>query len=117
MPHGWNERPVAELDVEHRALSDYDAALEIQRSDTPHATAASSLVSAHAIGTQNARSGSRRTGGRPGDTIAARPVNAAARPGGRPIEGTSIVEVFRRPVGPDCFRGRSCVGGDSGIHR
>ena len=68
--------------------------------DTPHATAASSLVSPRAICTQNARSRSRRTGGRPGDSITARPVNAAAQPGGRPIESTSIVEVLRRPVEP-----------------
>src|SRR6476620_5561135 len=71
--------------------------------DTPHATAASSLVSPAAICTQNARSRSRRTGGRPGDRITARPVNAAAQPGGRPIESTSISEVLRPPVepGPD----------------
>src|SRR6478735_7100758 len=68
--------------------------------DTPHATAASSLVSPRAICTQNARSRSRRTGGRPGDSITARPVNAAAQPGGRPIESTSIVEVLRPPVEP-----------------
>jgi hypothetical protein len=68
--------------------------------DTPHATAASSLVSPRAICTQNARSRSRRTRGRPGDSITARPVNAAAQPGGRPIESTSIVEVLRRPVEP-----------------
>ncbi|MCU1695042.1 MAG: transposase, partial [Mycobacterium sp.] len=41
-----------------------------------------------------------RTGGRPGDSITARPVNAAAQPGGRPIESTSIVEVLRPPVEP-----------------
>jgi transposase InsO family protein len=68
--------------------------------DTPHATAASSLVSPRAICTQNARSRSRRTGGRPGDSITARGVNAAAQPGGRPIESTSIVEVLRPPVEP-----------------
>ena len=68
--------------------------------DTPHATAASSLVSPPAIRIQNARSRSRRTGGRPGDNITARPVNAAAQPGGRPIESTSIVEVLRRPLEP-----------------
>ena len=68
--------------------------------DTPHATAASSLVSPRAICTQNARSRSRRTGGRPGDSITARPVNAAAQPGGRPIESTSIIEVLRPPVEP-----------------
>ena len=68
--------------------------------DTPHATAASSLVSPAAICTQNARSRSRRTGGRPDDRITAHPVNAAAQPGGRPIESTSIVEVLRPPVEP-----------------
>jgi hypothetical protein len=68
--------------------------------DTPHATAASSLVSPRAICTQNARSRSRRTGGRPGDSITARPVNAAAQPGGRPIESTSIIEVLRPPIEP-----------------
>ena len=68
--------------------------------DTPHATAASSLVSPAAICTQNARSRSRRIGGRPGERITARPVNAAAQPGGRPIESTSIIEVLRRPVEP-----------------
>jgi hypothetical protein len=68
--------------------------------DTPHATAACSLVSPRAICTQNARSRSRRTGGRPGDRITARPVSAAAQPGGRPIESTSIVEVLRPPVEP-----------------
>jgi transposase InsO family protein len=57
-------------------------------------------VSPRAICTQNARSRSRRTGGRPGDSITARPVNAAAQPGGRPIESTSIVEVLRPPVEP-----------------
>ena len=57
-------------------------------------------MSPRAICTQNARSRSRRTGGRPGDSITARPVNAAAQPGGRPIESTSIVEVLRPPVEP-----------------
>src|SRR4029077_12767255 len=68
--------------------------------DTPHATAASSLVSPRAISTQNARSRPRRTGGRPGDSITARPVNAAAQPGGRPIQRSSIAEVLRPPVEP-----------------
>jgi transposase InsO family protein len=77
--------------------------------DTPHATAASSLVSPAAICTQNARSRSRRTGGRPGDRITARPVNAAAQPGGRPIESTSISEVLRPPVEPGQFRSRKFV--------
>jgi transposase InsO family protein len=57
-------------------------------------------VSPRAICTQNARSRSRRTGGRPGDSITARPVNAAAQPGGRPIESTSIIEVLRPPIEP-----------------
>ena len=51
-----------------------------------------------AIFPQKARSRSLRTGGRPGERITARPVNAAAHPGGRPIENTSIVEVLRPPV-------------------
>jgi hypothetical protein len=75
--------------------------------DTPHATAASSLVSPAAICTQNARSRSRRTGGRPGDRITARPVNAAAQPGGRPIESTSISEVLRPPVEPGLYLTRT----------
>ena len=49
---------------------------------------------------QKARSRTLRTGGRPGERIAARPVNAAAHPGGRPIENTSIVEDLRPPVEP-----------------
>ena len=53
-----------------------------------------------AIFPQKARSRSLRTGGRPGERITARPVNAAAHPGGRPIENTSIVEVLRPPVEP-----------------
>jgi transposase InsO family protein len=57
-------------------------------------------VRPRAICTQNARSRSRRTGGRPGDSITARPVNAAAQPGGRPIESTSIIEVLRPPIEP-----------------
>lgn len=43
--------------------------------DTPHAIAASSLDQPAAIFTQSPRSTSRRTGGRPGDRIAARPVS------------------------------------------
>jgi hypothetical protein len=53
-----------------------------------------------AIFPQKARSRSLRTGGRPGERITARPVNAAAHPGGRPIENTSIIEVLRPPVEP-----------------
>jgi len=56
-----------------------------------------------AIFPQNARSRSLRTGGRPGERITARPVNAAAHPGGRPIENTSIVEVLRPPVEPSQY--------------
>ena len=52
--------------------------------DTPHATAASSLVSPSAISTQNRRSTSRRAGGRPGDRIAGRPVSAATHPSPAP---------------------------------
>src|SRR4029079_2149661 len=75
--------------------------------DTPHATAASSPVSPASICTQNARSRSRRTGGRPGDRITARPVHAAAQPGGRPIESTSISEVLRPPVEPALYLTRT----------
>jgi len=53
-----------------------------------------------AIFPQKARSRSLRTGGRPGERTTARPVNAAAHPGGRPIENTSIIEVLRLPVEP-----------------
>nr|WP_311557496.1 hypothetical protein [Pseudonocardia sp. DSM 45834] len=52
--------------------------------DTPHATAASSLVSPSAIFRQKARSTSRRIGGRPGDRIAGRPVIVTIHPGCRP---------------------------------
>src|SRR6476659_7266175 len=68
--------------------------------DTPHAIAASSLVRPSAIFPQKARSRSLRTGGRPRERTTARPVNAAAHPGGRPIENTSIIEVLRPPVEP-----------------
>jgi hypothetical protein len=57
--------------------------------------------------TQNARSRSRRTGGRPGDSITAHPVNAAAQPGVRPIESTSIMEVLRPPVEPGQYTARA----------
>jgi putative transposase len=65
--------------------------------DTPHATAASSLVIPPAILTQNARSMSRRIGGRPGDRIAGRPVRVTIHPGCRPMN-TSDYEVLRQPV-------------------
>jgi hypothetical protein len=65
--------------------------------DTPHATAASSLVKPSAILRQNARSTSRRIGGRPGDRIAGRPVNVRIHPAGRPMN-TSTIKVLRRPV-------------------
>jgi Integrase core domain len=66
--------------------------------DTPTATAASSLVKPSAILTQNARSTSRRGGGRPGDRIGARPVfvdiHAAVRPNVTPL----LIGVLRRPL-------------------
>ena len=65
--------------------------------DTPHAIAASSLDSPSAIFTQNLRSISRRTGGRPGDHIAGRPVSVAIHPGRLPIQHLRR-EVLRRPV-------------------
>jgi transposase InsO family protein len=67
--------------------------------DTPHATAASSLVSPSAILRQNARSTSRRIGGRPGERIAGRPVLVVIHPAARPTN-TSTVEVLRRPPEP-----------------
>jgi hypothetical protein len=66
--------------------------------DTPHATAASSLVSPAAILTQNARSTSRRIGGLPGDRIAGRPVNVVIHPAGRPINTPLFIGVLRRPL-------------------
>ena len=65
--------------------------------DTPHAIAASSLDSPSAIFTQNPRSTSRRTGGRPGDRIAGRPVSVTIHPGRLPIQHLRR-EVLRRPV-------------------
>src|SRR4051812_44101377 len=66
--------------------------------DTPTATAASSLLSPSTILTQNARSTSRRRGGRPGDRIGARPVlvdtHAAVRPNVTPL----LIGVLRRPL-------------------
>ena len=53
--------------------------------DTPHATAASSLVNPCAILTQNNRSRSRRIGGHPGERIAGRPVTVIIHPSGLPI--------------------------------
>ena len=64
--------------------------------DTPHRSRRPRLVSPSAIFTQNARSTSRRTGGRPGDRIAGRPVNVTIQPGCRPI-ATSTLEVLRPP--------------------
>src|SRR3712207_6133352 len=66
--------------------------------DTPHATAASSLLRPSAIPTQNARSTSRRAGGRPGDRIAGRPVPVVIPPAGRPISTPVLIGVLRRPV-------------------
>ncbi|MFB7225732.1 hypothetical protein, partial [Streptomyces sp. NPDC056227] len=54
--------------------------------DTPHVIAASSLASPSAIFTQNARSTSLRTGGRPGERIAGRPVTVVIQPGGLPMQ-------------------------------
>src|SRR5439155_15567865 len=65
--------------------------------DTPHAIAASSLKSPSAIFIQNPRSTSRRTGGRPGDRIAGRPVSVTIHPRGRPIQHLHL-EMLRRPV-------------------
>src|SRR5438067_4288093 len=65
--------------------------------DTPHAIAASSLESPSAIFIQNPRSTSRRTGGRPGDRIAGRPVSVTIHPRGRPIQHLHL-EMLRRPV-------------------
>ncbi|HSH31996.1 MAG TPA: hypothetical protein VLB31_00075, partial [Actinomycetota bacterium] len=65
--------------------------------DTPHAIAASSLDSPSAIFTQNLRSISRRTDGRPGDHIAGRPVSVVIHPGRLPIQHLRR-EVLRPPV-------------------
>src|SRR5438046_3597674 len=65
--------------------------------DTLHAIAASSLESPSAIFIQNPRSTSRRTGGRPGDRIAGRPVSVTIHPRGRPIQHLHL-EMLRRPV-------------------
>lgn len=65
--------------------------------DMLHTTAACSLVSPSRTCSQNARCTSRRTGGRPGDRIAARPVNPSDQSACRPIN-TSDFEVLRRPV-------------------
>jgi hypothetical protein len=54
--------------------------------DTPQAISASSLVNPSAIFHQNARSTSRRTGGRPGERIAGRPVNVTIHPAGLPMQ-------------------------------
>jgi transposase InsO family protein len=75
--------------------------------DTPTATAASSLVKPSAILTQNARSTSRRGGGRPGDRIGARPVfvdiHAAVRPNVTPL----LIGVLRRPLESAQYTSRS----------
>jgi hypothetical protein len=65
--------------------------------DTPQARAASSLVNPSAIFLQNARSTSRRIGGRPGDRIAGRPVRVVIHPAGLPMQHLRI-KVLRRPV-------------------
>src|SRR4051794_9298419 len=66
--------------------------------DTPTATAASSLLSPSAILAQNARSTSRRGGGRPGDRIGARPVFVDIHAAVRPIVTPLLIGVLRRPV-------------------
>jgi hypothetical protein len=60
--------------------------------------AACSLVKPSAIFDQNARSKSRRTGGRPGDRIAGRPVNVVIHPAGRPVHMHPLIGVLRRPL-------------------
>src|SRR5262249_16249532 len=65
--------------------------------DTPPAIAASSLDSPSPTFTQNPPSTPRRTGGRPGDHIAGRPVRVAIHPGRLPIQHLRR-EVLRRPV-------------------
>jgi hypothetical protein len=66
--------------------------------DTPHATAASSLLKPSATFSQNARSTSRLAGGRPGERIAGRPVTVVIHPAGRPISTPHFVGVLRRPL-------------------
>src|SRR3954449_1127602 len=66
--------------------------------DTPTATAASSLLSPAAILTQNARSTSRRGGGRPGERIGARPVLVDTHAAVRPIVTPLLIGVLRRPL-------------------
>src|SRR3954451_20776674 len=75
--------------------------------DTPTATAASSLLSPSAILAQNARSTSRRGGGRPGDRIGARPVFVDIHAAVRPIVTPLLIGVLRRPLEP---AGRAAVG-------
>jgi hypothetical protein len=74
--------------------------------DTPHATAASSLVIPSAIFTQNARSRSRRIGGLPGERIDGLPVCVTIHCPVRPNTHL-LLEVLRRPVE---FALRSSVG-------
>src|SRR3954453_1769971 len=66
--------------------------------DTPTATAASSLLSPSAILAQNARSTSRRGGGRPGERIGARPVLVDIHAVVRPIVTPLLIGVLRRPL-------------------
>src|SRR3954470_18972591 len=66
--------------------------------DTPTATAASSLLSPSAILAQNARSTSRRGGGRPGERIGARPVLVDIHAAVRPIVTPLLIGVLRRPL-------------------
>ena len=68
-----------------------------------------SLVSPSAIFTQNARSTSRRIGGRPGDLIAGLPVCVTNHPDCLPITHLHI-KVLRRPL-ESIYGGLNGVGG------
>ena len=84
--------------------------------DTPQATAASSLVSPSAIFTQNARSTSRRIGGRPGERIAGRPVIVVVHPAGLPTQH-SHDQVLRQPVESTQYTSRefTLLAGELGV--
>src|SRR3954464_12712196 len=66
--------------------------------DTPTATAASSLLMPSAILAQNARSTSRRGGGRPGERIGGRPGLLHLHAAFRPIATPPLIGVLRRPL-------------------
>src|SRR3954468_6261845 len=66
--------------------------------DTPTATAASSLVRPSAILSQNARSTSRRGGGRPGERIGGRPGFVDTHAAVRPIVTPLFIGVLRRAI-------------------